>query len=300
MKRASMLMEFDKAGAEWVATAYISGDGRMIDVVESGDSPHVRTGMLISGADADLVEKESKFIGHNSDPDTIERLRNQHVPEIYDLDLFLPRTMSIRQAGKKSNHGLNYDMGYKRFALENEMDERDAKRIVTLYLHTAYPGISAWHEGVQRQLQDNRTLINCFGRKRKFRDAWGDDLFKAAYAFLPSSTVVDMVNQGMADAYYDDSWAFEDFDLLAQTHDSTTNQFPAGQWRRQAEFSIKYGLEYMSPVVQYGGREFQIKTDLKVGTHWGEGMIEVPLIDDVDALALSLEAAWDQLNVAET
>ena len=31
-----MLLEFDLAGAEWVVVAYLSGDERMIDVVESG------------------------------------------------------------------------------------------------------------------------------------------------------------------------------------------------------------------------------------------------------------------------
>ena len=47
MRRMNLLIELDKAGAEWVIVAYISGDGAMIQVVESGKSQigraHVRT-----------------------------------------------------------------------------------------------------------------------------------------------------------------------------------------------------------------------------------------------------------------
>ena len=92
--------------------------------------------------------------------------------------------------GKKSNHGLNYDEGYNTFALINEIEIAEAKRIVNLY-HSIYPGIRQWHEFIKRQLSTDRTLTNCFGRKIRFFDGWSDSLFKAAYSALPQSTVAD-------------------------------------------------------------------------------------------------------------
>jgi hypothetical protein len=263
MKNQKLLIELDKAGAEWVVVAYLSGDGQMLKVLRSDRSPHVITGSLISGCPQDLVEKESKLVGFQTDPTLIEATREK-LPELQGNGYFIPRTMSVRQAGKKANHGLNYGLGYKTFALYNEMEERDAKEIVRRYHEDAYPSIRQWHEKIKRQLNDNRTLTNCFGRKRKFYDAWGMDLWLDAYSFIPQSTVVDMVNIGMTKAFNDKSL---DFQLLAQVHDSILIQVPPN-WEKAAQDCKKIALDYMMPTVQYGAREFQILTDIKVGLDW--------------------------------
>jgi hypothetical protein len=263
MKNQKLLIELDKAGAEWVVVAYLSGDGQMLKVLRSDRSPHVITGSLISGCPQDLVEKESKLVGVQTDPTLIEATREK-LPELQGNGYFIPRTMSVRQAGKKANHGLNYGLGYKTFALYNEMEERDAKEIVRRYHEDAYPSIRQWHEKIKRQLNDNRTLTNCFGRKRKFYDAWGMDLWLDAYSFIPQSTVVDMVNIGMTKAFNDKSL---DFQLLAQVHDSILIQVPPN-WEKAAQDCKKIALDYMMPTVQYGAREFQILTDIKVGLDW--------------------------------
>ena len=95
-----ILMEFDKSGAEWVVVAYASGDGQMIDVVKGDESPHSKTGMLISGAPIELVEMENKLVEHHTDPDTIRTIRSESLAALLEGDYFLPRSMSIRQAGK--------------------------------------------------------------------------------------------------------------------------------------------------------------------------------------------------------
>ena len=263
MKNQKLLIELDKAGAEWVVVAYLSGDGQMLKVLRSTRSPHVITGSLISGCPQDLVEKESKLVGLQTDPNLVETSR-QDLPELQGNGYFLPRNMSIRQAGKKANHGLNYGLGYKTFALYNEMEERDAKEIVRRYHEDAYPGIRQWHEKIKRQLAEDKTLTNCFSRKRKFIDAWGMELWLDAYSFIPQSTVVDMVNIGMTKAFDDKSL---DFQLLAQVHDSILIQVPP-EWEKAAQDCKKIALDYMMPTIQYGAREFQIPTDVKVGYDW--------------------------------
>ena len=262
-------LEFDLAGAEWVVVAYLSGDPNMIKVVESGESPHVATGHLISRAPKYLVEKENKFVGSATDPHLIEELRRVHTPELFDGDFFLPRTMSIRQAGKKSNHGLNYDMRHRRFALENEMPEKDAERIVDLYRNQAYPGLVEWHTEIREELRTTRSLTNLMGRKIRLFDQAGPELWNKAYSFKPQGTVADICLQGMCAAYEDDHAIMVDLDLNAQVHDSILFQYPDDDMDRLREFAWRVKM-HMSPLLEARGRKFRLGVDCKIGSNWGE------------------------------
>ena len=285
-----ILIELDKAGAEWVIVAYLANDGNMLDVVNSDVSPHVKTGSLMTRCPEELVERENKIVGQMTDPDTIQELRLAELPEIFEGDYYLPRIMSIRQAGKKSNHGLNYDMKYKRFALENEMPESDSKELVELY-HRAYPGIRLnFHQYVRDRLNKDRTLTNCFGRKRKFYDAWGTELFDQAYAFIPQSTTFDTIRMGMVKTYNDRSKIFRPVQLLDEVHDSFKFQYLEKRIDDLAPVLIKIALDYMNPKLVYSSREFYIGTTAKIGYNMGN-MYEVKLSEDVEAVRESIKQA---------
>ena len=249
-----------------VVVAYLSGDANMISVVESGQDSHIHTASLMFRCNKEDIAKEAKLIGNLSDADTIAELRSES-----GILTTLPRTMSMRQCGKKSNHGLNYDEGPNTFALINEMEQNEAKAIVELY-HHIYPGIRLWYESTKRQLQKDRSLVNCFGRKVRFMDAWGPDLWKAAYSMIPQSTVVDSLNQGMV-KIYNDEWITQELnvDLLAQVHDSILMQVPITVAQDPilfAELQVKV-YDYVSPQLAYNNRKFKIATDSKLGLNWG-------------------------------
>lgn len=290
-----MLVEFDKAGAEWVIVAYCAGDPRMIEVVESGQSPHEVTGNLITGAPIELIQKERKIIGEMTDAVTIDELRRAHLPEMFEIPLlFFPRIFSIRQMAKKSNHGLNYMMGAREFSYQTEMEERDCKKIIDLYTRRAYPNIPLWWESIKRELKNNdRVVMNCFGRKRRFLEAWGADLWKQAIAHVPQSTNVDMLNGGMIACYNDDK-LMEIWDLLEQVHDSLLMQVVVGDWKRIAADAMKID-KYLTPLCVYGGREFRVATEMKVGKSWGH-MQSVKLTRDLDKFAADLRRTWEGLN----
>jgi len=290
-----VLWEVDKRQAEWVVVAYVTRDANMIRVVEEGKDTHVYTASLMFDVPEELVIYENKLVGHITDPDTILEIRS----EDEFLRRFagqLPRTMSARQCGKKSNHGLNYDEGYVTFALLNEMEQSESKRIIQLY-HHIYPGIRVWYETVKKQLQATRTLTNCFGRKVRFMDAWGHDLWKAAYSMIPQSTVVDSLNEGMVKVYDDkeitDS-SEANIDLLAQVHDSLLFQVPIEVVQNTARFDKlrEKVYNYVSPEISYHGKSFKIATDMKLGVNWGEynkernprGMQEVTSIEEIPGL----------------
>lgn len=289
-----ILLEFDKSGAEWVIVAYLSGDARMIDVAESGKSPHIVTGALLTGLSEELVYREHKLVDKATNADEVTRLRAPIMEEL-SKNIFLPRTMSIRQAGKKSNHGLNYRETYKMFALINEIEEREAKPMCEAYSTTIYPGVGRWWEAIDQQLRQTRTFTNCFGRKARLLDAWGNDLKKKATAFIPQSTVSDMVTQAQIKAFADTSHVFEPMDLLLNGHDSLTVQYPTDDWHRMGEFCVRFGLEYLSPTIEYNRRRFKIGTDLAVGLDWGN-MKKVELISDAQEMGRLLRTAYDELR----
>ena len=263
-----LFIEFDLAGAEWVIVAYKANDPNMLEVVESGKSPHVVTGSLISRVSEELVEAENKLIGMETDPVKIAKLREQ-LPALHVGAPFLPRTMSIRQCGKKANHGLNYGMKHRKFALVNEIQEAEAAKIVEAYSGKAYKRLQNYWEDTRSQLRKDRTLTNCFGRKVRLLDEYGPDLLQAAYAFVPQSTVADCVNQALRLAYNDVRPEFQFAHPCVQVHDSLLFAHESKDPEVLLQFCASM-TEHMRPMLCYSGEEFQLEVDVKVGTNWGK------------------------------
>lgn len=294
---SKLLIELDKTGAEWVVVAYVSGDERMIEVCENGENPHLITGSLISGASIEFIQRERELVGENTDPTLIEELRIS-LNNLTQPNWFLPRTMSIYQCGKKADHGLNYDEGYGTFALMNEMAESEAKRVKSGYL-TAYPGIPEYHRSVREQLSEDRTLYACeipapepIHRKQRFLEAWGHDLFRRGYSYIPQSTVGDVTNRAMTLFYQDRN--LQDVELLANGHDSLLFQMESKHWNRVSS-SIRRIINHLNPLLRFRDREFRIGTDLKIGKVWGQ-MRKVKLSKNGRELEERLEVTWRGLD----
>jgi len=270
-----IMFELDKRQAEWVIVAYASSDASMINVLENNKDPHTHTASLMFNADAGFIVRENKIVGHQTDAIEIERIRRKECPEIYDMS-FVPRIFSMRQAGKKSNHALNYDETYKMFAIHNEMTEAESKVIVEKY-HRIYPGIRQWHSFIQTQLSKSRILKNCFGRKCQFLERWGSDLFKQAYAYLPQSTVADIVNRALVDIYKDTDPRMMHLEILAQVHDSILFQMPLNLSTNDILYCIEKCDKYLTPGLEYNAREFIIKTDIKIGADNWKGLDEADI-----------------------
>jgi len=263
-----ILVEIDKRQAEWIVVAYLAGDARMIEVHEKKLDAHARTGELITGVPMDLIKKEDKLLKHETDPESIASKREELLPEIFEAATFLPRTMTIRQAGKKSNHGLNYGMGPNKFALENEVPDDDAKKMCLGY-HQGYPGVAnTFYEYCKYRLSKDRTLENLFGHKRRFLLPWGDKLLKAAYDYIPQSTVGWIINYGLIGIYHERHELLRDVELLANIHDSVLLQFPLSLGWDGISKAIEICCTHLDPVLEFRGRQFQIGTDIKLGYNW--------------------------------
>jgi hypothetical protein len=278
-----IFIEMDLVQAEWVVTAYYSRDAQMLHVINSGIDPHLRTGALISGAPELLIKREADLVGHLTDPVEIRKVREADIPEVYKY--FAPRNMAIRQAGKKSNHGLNYDMGPNTFALENGMDQTDGVRCHKAY-HRAYPGLQTMYARIANRLNKDRTLENCFGDKRRFLDRWSNDLLRVAYSFIPQSTVVHVINAGLVDAYWDSTPLMKDVEPRAHEHDAGLFHAWIRDWIQASAIAIR--LEgYFSRPCCYHGEEFTIAVETKVGPTWGA----METVRDIHSPA-SMESAY--------
>ena len=99
------------------------------------------------------------------------------------------------QLAKNMVHATNYDVSPRTFAAHVGIQEKKAKEIMSIFDRN-FPNIrGVFHVEIQNQLRRNRTLSNPFGRRRVFLNRWGGDLFREAYAFIPQSTVGDIINR---------------------------------------------------------------------------------------------------------
>lgn len=244
----------DLGQAENRIVAYVGRIPQMIEAFETGQDVHSLTAFMM--VNMFYGPKKAKTID----------LKNDNAP-IGD------GSKCWRDWGKKSNHGLNYDLGYKTFALQNEITERDAKVLVNLY-HSAYPGVrQGFHAYVKRCINKNRTLTNLMGRKTLFVDIIGDALFKGAYSCIPQGTVGDIIDQrGLNFIYYNKSPLFKNVELLIQVHDQVGFQIPTPYhptnpvpWEDHCEIlnQIKRSLE--TPLYTHYKRKFVIPADFMMG-----------------------------------
>jgi len=271
-----VLYNVDLSQAENRIVAYIAPEPIMKEAFESGIDVHARTASLIFGIPIEQVSDE---------PGSCQLGTGEH---------------SQRFWGKKTNHSLNYDLGYKSFALKFDMQEREAFTIVERY-HQVYPGVRQYHAWVRSKLQKDRTLTNLMGRSRVFLGRWGDELFKEAYAFIPQSTVADVINErGIIRIYYGSD--MKAVDLLNQVHDSLVFQIPESVgWEEHARIllAIKSSLEIP---LEWHGEQFVIPCDIRMCNNLTKkGSMEVKVDGKgIERLATDLHGIYRQLRASSS
>lgn len=165
-----VFLEGDLSGADARIVAWVSGDPNMIRLFQEGKDIHIANVCIFFGGTYEEV-----YALYKSGDKEVDYHRNK--------------------IAKPAGHGLNYGLEAPSLARELGVDRTLAIRIRNAYL-SYYPCIERWHRDVQAQLGANRTLTTPLGRKRTFFGRWGDDLFKEAYAYVPQSTVADIIHLG--------------------------------------------------------------------------------------------------------
>ena len=270
----NIFIDYDKAGAEWVVVAQETQDAGMLKAISGITSPHVHTAHLIYNLPYSAIEAEDKAAGKATSTEELTQFRNT-ISELSEANAVLPLSMTMRQAGKKANHALNYGEGINTFADQSDISIPEAKRLRNLY-HAAYPGLQDWWQKLEFEVKKTRTLTNCFGRVIRFQGpifgGGSDKTFREAYSCIPQSTVVDLTNQAMREVYN----TLPSVALRSQNHDSllyqhsidlaaSTESSAAILMSEMLHIKQALDVELQSPVGPY-----QIGTDAKWGLNWGD------------------------------
>ena len=160
---------------------------------------------------------------------TIEMLRKEN----------FYREFSFRDMAKRGSHLSNY-MGTAWTAARSlkvplsimeDFQARYCRGDAARGISPAFPGIPRWWGWTAEQLQTTRCLTTPFGRRRHFFGRPGDDTtLREAIAFLPQSTTADRMNLGLWRVWRQLELGGP-VQLLAQTYDSITFQYPGGPRR---------------------------------------------------------------------
>lgn len=265
-----LLVAIDLGQAENRVVAYIAPDLRMQAAFEKGEDIHSLTAAMIF---------------------------DKPVEEVTRADGTCPigsGRFSERFWGKKANHSSNYGEGYYLFALQNEIPQREAKRILAGY-HKAYPGVERWHKAIDNQVWEKRSLSDCFGKSRTYKGQLQRNKNKDAYSYPAQSTVREIMSRwGLCFVY--ESPLFQEVPQVNDVHDSMELLFLLSRgwtWIAKRILAVKKNLE--QPLTGHGGKTFVIPADVEVGFRFA-GLAEVP----PEALScVSSLAAWLEENVKE-
>lgn len=213
----------DLSQAEARVVAYLAGEDRLIDLFNSGRDIHKYNASLIyRKPEADITPQE-------------------------------------RTVAKKSVHSGNYGIGISKFSRDAGIPYHEGKRVLDAYFQM-FPGIKRWQMETTEGLRRTRTLRTPYGRVRQFLGAWNTDLVNEGLAYVPQSTVADVLNQGLMSYFRD-----EKGQILLQVHDSIMVQCHLGEEADRVKEAL---LAHLRQPVVVGGRECVIPVDIKVGESW--------------------------------
>jgi len=277
---------FDLSQIENRIVAYVGGVISQIEAFEQGIDLHRLTASVICGKPYDQISDKA-----GSSPLGDGR-------------------QSERYWGKKGNHAINYDVGYKTFALKNEMPEAEAKYVLGT-IHQAYPQIrSGYQETIRNMLKTDRKVINLFGRVRLFLGPIYpsypnvpanacEDTYREAYAHFAQSTCADKINeQGIEYIYYNQD-LFRPIELLAQIHDSVVFQVPLSvPWIEHARMLLLIKKSLEAPL-RWHQLEIKTPVDLSLGFNMcKDEMIEhksKKIPNDIQELSNILKEDYNEL-----
>jgi len=278
---------FDLSQIENRIVAYVGGVLPQIEAFEQGIDLHRLTASIIFNKPYDQISGEdgSSELGDGR--------------------------QSERYWGKKGNHAINYDVGYKKFALVNEMNETEAKQVLET-VHRGYPQIRGGYQIIiQNMLKKNRMVTNLFGRNRLFLGpiipsypnvpkGACESTFRDAYAHLPQSTCADKINeQGIEYIYYNQG-LFKHIELLAQIHDSIVFQVPLSvPWEEHARMLLLIKQSLEQPIYWHG-TEIATPCDLSIGKCMcKDNMIELKskeIPSDNESLVTKLKTIYNTIK----
>lgn len=219
---------------------------------------------------ADLSQAEARAVAYLAREERLQNLFSDSKQDIHKRNaamVFSKRVEEVtgeeRQLAKTLVHAANYGIGARKFSKHIGKSEAEARELLNQY-YALYPSIKRWHMEVEDRIGKTRILRTPLGRARMFFGRWGPDLVREAIAYVPQSTVSDIINMGIVEA--SDNLPPQ-WELLLQVHDSILMQVPEGTAMEQVVRFIRHYFEFP---VEIEGRQMVIPVDIKWGYNWAK------------------------------
>jgi DNA polymerase I len=186
-----------------------------------------------------------------------------------------------RFLGKRSRHALNYGLGVNKFWRYVNADAdltgvaitlKEAKVICEGY-HALHPNLDGvWWNRVQRQLEQERPLANCFGRTCNFYPRFDPftgqldaETLRAAIAWEPQSTVSHLAKLGLLQLYENER--SNGHAVLFEGHDSVLLEVD----QHRVRSAVRLAKQALEREIVVNERKLTIPSEIFVGRHsWQE------------------------------
>lgn len=179
-----------------------------------------------------------------------------------------------RFQAKRIQHGSNFGLTPPGISMIARIPMKQAFRAQDNYFNE-FPKIKAWQNSVAARIKDHLPLTNVLGREINLLGRpWEPHTIKQGLAFIPQSSVADILDLGMWRVWrHQDPTGGErdDLELLAQIHDAILGQFSAD--RTEILHETVRLLQIPIPVK---GRIMQIEAEIAIGYNWGKRSDENP------------------------
>ena len=191
----------------------------------------------------------------------------QRIFNLGDRDFDDPEHNKFREISKVGVHADNYEVGprtlqqhFRGYGIDFTFSE--CKDLLQS-LRAARPFVQEWKRRVIEKIDTDRTLITPLNRKRIFYGRRGPDLYRAALAFVPQSTVGELTLLGMRNIYE----RLNEAQLLMNVHDEVVLQVPEKTDMESLDFRLR---ECMELPLTIGEETLTIPIEIKTGPNWGE------------------------------
>lgn len=237
----------------------------------------------------DLSQAETWVVAHLAKEPTMQHaLKTGDIHRLTASVLYSIKEEEVtsvqRYAGKQNNHAQSYRMGWARLMeVFNKNSDKppyltisatEAKRMASIW-HGLYH-LKGWWDEIEQRLSTTRTITTIYGRQRMFFGQWGEELFKAATAHEPQSTVADHalgaiqpevgVEGGILSISRRLTSKYKSIKLVHTAYDSVMLEIPENLVDEIAPQAFKY----MYRPMMIHGVDFIIPVDGDFGPRWGE------------------------------
>lgn len=186
-----------------------------------------------------------------------------------------------RDVAKNTVHGNNYGLGVQKFAYMTGLPSKHAGILQGIY-HGLIPDIKRnYHVWIEQEVNKTGGFTTPMGRRRDFYDIRGPELYRAAYAGYPQSTIGDLLVNTLCEVCEAFEHDIKDgtvctpeairrlgFDVRLQLHDNVNVVVPND--RETIEYACRVIKKASAFPLMINGESLVIPMDFKIGPTLGD------------------------------